>query len=344
MRLLSIGFLCLSLAVGAVEARSTSQDQPAAKPADGKQGIVINDKEELAAYRAVEAAADLTAKVAAASAFMGKYPNSPARSSVETVVLKAIVDAPGDATRGEAIKSFKTMFPQSTRLTDLDRLVAEKFLAEGNFADAAKAATQLVTGAPDDVWAGMFFLRLANDALARGDSAHVPAGIQHGTRAVELLEADQRPASVDEVQWKAFKDANLPLAQQRLGVLKLISGDAAGATSNLDKATQLNPADPVNYFFLANVRLAEYDKIAEQYNAVRNSNPDEAKKLLATAEAKTDEVIQLLVKTVAFAGAKPEFAAVLKQARPELERLYKQRHAGSLDGLEAAITAATTGK
>jgi hypothetical protein len=341
MRHVTIATLC-ALIVWSAAAGALAQEQGGDKAAADAKTIIIKDKAELDAYREIEAAPDLAAKLTTAQAFLTKYPQSVARDSVDVVLHNAILDAPDGPARLDAIKTYKTLFPNSTRQGDLNRILADAFVAQGNFAEAKKLGAEMLAGNPSDPWAKLLYLRIANDALAKNDTAHVAEGLSHGKELIDILEADKRPASMDDARWQTFKKQALPMAHQKLGVLMLVTGDMQNSGTHLTRATALSPADPINYFFLANLKLAEYDRIAEEYNKVRSSDESKAKQLLSDANTKTDEAIAMLVKTVAMAGDRAEYGPVVTQARPELERLYKQRHGGKLDGLDAAINAAKT--
>lgn len=304
-----------------------------------EQSITV-PPEELKAYEPIRDAQTFDAAIAAARTFFEKYPNSAAKPQIEIDLFNRIVDSPRDASRLEKIAAFKTLFPQSERLADLEFGMLGYYFEQSDYPKIFSAGEAFLTKHPNDVEAHYLLLRAAVDALKSNNTSYVAKGKEHGMRAVELLNQPTRPERFStDAAWTTFKSESLPLAYQSLGLIGLATGDGALAGEYLQKAVDSNPADPLNFFFLANYRYMEYNALAERFNAMGDRQSDEAKKMLDDANAKVDEVIRLLVKTVAISEADPRFAPIAQQARPMLEESYKQRHDGKLDGLDTMIKA-----
>ena len=313
--------------------------------APGSQGTINVSPEEAKAYEPIEKAATPDEALAAAKAFMAKYPKSAALPQVEIAVYNKIVDSPKDEKRLASIAAFKQTFPASDRGLDLERTMVDYYLAKGDLAEIKRISDAFLAKHPDDVRTHYLLLRIAVDGLKRNDGSMLAAGKTHGQRAIAILEAPTRPVDFkDDAEWQTFKTESLGLAYQSYGIIGLATGDGTMANEYITKATTVSPADPLNYFFLANLREAEYAAIAEKFNAMADKSTEPAKQQLASANAKMDEVIKLLAKTVVLSENKPELKQILDQAKPAFEERYRQRHGGKLDGAEDLLKAAREGK
>jgi hypothetical protein len=308
------------------------------------QGTINVPPEEAKAYEPIEKAATPEASLAAAQAFMAKYPKSAALPQVEIAVYNKILESPKDDKRIANIAAYKKAFPASDRGLELERSMVDYHLEKGNLAEIKRVSDEFLAKHPDDARTHYLLLRIAVDGLKRQDGSMIPSGQEHGKKAIAILEGTAKPAEfATDAEWQTWKAENLGLAYQSYGIIGLATGNMAMASEYIGKASVASPSDPLNYFFLANIREDEYVKVAQQFNAMTDKKSPEATKTLEAANAKMDEVIVMLAKTVALSENKPEYAAVHGQARPVLEDRYKQRH-GKLDGLDAAIKKAREAK
>lgn len=327
----------LLAALLAVVALGTTPIAATAHPQDSNAEIKLKP-EEYKAFEAIKNAATVGDAFAAAKAFATTYPNSPAIDAAEEEVYVKILAAPLDAKRIEHIAAFKTQYPASKRITELEMNSVDYYIQQGNFAEVSRIGEASLAKKPDDIHVHVLLLRIAVDALKRQDQSLVPAGKKHGEKAIAMFEAPTRPAgfATDE-EWTEFRMRNESISYQSMGIISFAYGNQPGAASMFEKAITADTKDPLNYFFLANIRLTEYDAIAQEFNAMPNHSSPEAKKKLDDAGVKQDEAIALLIKTVALSDAAPQ---IQQTARPVLEEQYKLRHSGKLDGLQDLITKA----
>lgn len=310
------------------------------------QGTITVTPEEEKAYRPIEAAKTVDESFVAAKAFMAKYPKSAALPQVEIAVYNKIVNMPKDETRLVATKTFKETFPASDLGLDLDRTMAEYYLNKGDFKMLDTVCEQYLAKHPDDVRTHYLLLRVAVDALKKQDGSLVATGKLHGEKAIAIFEAAARPADfATDAEWAAFKTENLALAYQSYGLIGLVSGDSASATTYITKATTVAPTDAFNYFLLANILDGDYEVAAKAYNDKIDKTSADAKAKLEAAGAAKDKVIEMLLKAVAHSQGKQDPASqqILGQAMAMLEQGWKLRHNGKLDGLADAIKAAKGG-
>ena len=312
-----------------------------AAPPVQDQGTINVPPEEATAYAPIEKAATVDESIAAAKAFIAKYPKSAALPQVEIALYNKIVATPKDDKRLAYNASFREIFPASDRNADLDRSMVDYYIAKGDMATIAKVSEAYLVKHPDDVTTHYLLLRIAVDGLKRQDGSMLQSGQTHGKRAIELLEGATPPVGFkDPAEWQKYKDENLGLAYQSYGIIGLATGDSAMASTYLTKATVASPTDPLNFLFLASLKENEYEALAKQFNAMPDRKSADAKKVLESANAKVDEMIPLYAKAFVLSENKPEFAPINTNAKQGLEEHYKQRHDGKLDGLDAVLKTA----
>lgn len=317
---------------------NSAQDAPV-------QGTINVPADELKAYGPIKAAKTVDETFKAAKAFIAKYPKSAAVAQVPYDVAAAIEKTPKNEARLALNDMFKQMFPGHELGLELDRRMADFYLEKGDIASLMKVCDAYLVKFPDDTRTHYLMLRVAVDALKKNDGAYLPSGKEHGAKAIALLESPTRTADfVTDAEWTTFKGENLALAYQSYGLIALVTGDAAGASSYITKASEVAPTDPFNFFLLANIRYTDYEVAAKAFNDKIDKQSDDAKKKLEAANAAQDRVIEVLLKAVAFSEGKKEHEGVYGQANAMLEESWKIRHGGKLDGLPDAIKAAKGGK
>src|SRR5207253_1559796 len=159
--------------------------------------------------------------------------------------------------------------------------------------------------------------------------------LQYGTHAIELIEADKKPAEMDDAGWKKYKSSALPSVYQSMGLLNLVKGDRDGAKARLGKAAELAPTDPFNYLLFAGILNDEYQDAARRYQGMPSgpAKDDELKKILAFL----DQVIDAYAHTIALAEGNERLAAARRQYLQDLEAYYKYRHNNSTAGMQQLI-------
>jgi hypothetical protein len=339
VRRLTIAIIACTLLPAAAHA-SQAEKVPAKS-----SNVEIKDRQELAAAKAAEKVAlskksTVDETLAAAKTFLDAYPQSVARDAMAAHCYNKIIETPVDAKRLDYLATYKTMFPTSEHLLELERGSVGAFVAAGKYADGIAVCETYLKSFPDDIETEVRIVDVALEAMRSGsDLSLVGKGKSHGLAAVALFDADKRGASLaDPAKWAEYKAKTLPDFYQRLGLIGLASSDDKLAATYLQKSLDLRPADAVTMVFLAEVKSGEYDGLARTFNAMINKESPEAKKIMADAQAKKDEAIALLIKAVVISEtSNPQVAGA---ARSKLELHWKNRHDGTLDGLEDALKAA----
>jgi hypothetical protein len=341
MKRIAIALACAAL-VGAsivdvpVARAAGARPQQAANP----QKEVKLKKEEYDAFKAVEAAPTVDAKIVAAKAFAQKFPTSAAAESVEIIVADAIGATTQDPNLATYVTEFQTLYPTSERTGHLQIKLLDQHVVAGDWASANKVGEAFLTTTPDDVRVHFRLLEIGLEAVKQKDGSFLESATKHGVRAVELFTTDKRPAGMPDAEWVEYKKRFLPKTHQSLGLLAYATQSFDTSVQHLTEAAKLNPTDPFNHFFLGAVEDSRYNEIAQKFNSMPKKDSPEAKQLLEESAKKEDLIIGHFVKVVALGEDNPQYAQLVAQARPSLEEHYKHRHNNTLDGLDAMIKAA----
>ena len=121
-------------------------------------------------------------------------------------------------------------------------------------------------------------MSLGTDLAKKQNPKFLSQSLQYGAHAIELIEADKKPANMDDAAWKQYKTTVLPSVYQSMGLLNLVKGDQAAAKAQFVKASELAPSDAFNFLMLAGMLNDEYQNEAKHYQS------------LPAGPAKTDEL------------------------------------------------------
>ncbi len=323
--------LCLALVTVSVSARPGAAGPAAQEPAKAQPKVAAA---ELTAAQKVEAAADEAARLAAAGEFLKKYPKSALRPQVAQFVASKISVTTDPAQLITLTESFRTVFNQPGEADILNPSLLSAYIKANRVDDAFKLASAALDKMPNPVGAMLELVVVANNEVRQQHPQFVAPGAQYAGRAIELIEADKKPAAVDDAAWADYKTKWLPQLYQLQGFLLLVGGDAAGATTRLTKAMALNPTEPQNYWILGRMRDNEYQDLATKYKAASGAAQAD---IFKQALAVLDQVVDDYAHVVALSEGQPQFQAMHDQTLQDLQSYYKYRHNGSADGLKELI-------
>ncbi len=290
--------------------------------------------DEIAAARKIEGAIDEQARFAAAGEFLKKYPQSTLRTQIAQFVADKIGQTVNPAQLITLAESFRTIFNASGEADILNPDLLSAYLKANRFDDAFKLAATAVDKMPNPVGTMIELVVAGNDQVRQQNTKFVPQSVQYAGHAIELIEADKKPATVDDATWADYKTKWLPQLYQLQGFLLLVNNDAAGAKAKLTKAIALNPTEPQAYWILGHVRDNEYQDMAVKYKAA--TGPAQAD-LLKQALALLDQTIDDYAHVVALTEGKAQFQQWHDQALQSLQTYYQYRHNNSADGLKQLI-------
>lgn len=272
--------------------------------------VQANGQTEAESLAAIKLATNPTTKLTAAEEFVARFPNSNARLSIAELVSAEILKVKDGAVTLALLERARAIFT-SDQEREVFKPVALKAYATGNRPDDAFAlASEMLTKNPDDLSVLVRMTQLGTEEARKRNRKHTEVSLQYGLKAIALIEAGTP------------NKADLAQLYQQTAILYLAAGNTEEAKSQLTKATTLAPRDPSNFALLGRVINADYV-------ALVNANQK--------SEAMLDLVIDNYARAVALATGRAEYQRLLQQVIPDLTIYYKQRHKGSIKGLQQLI-------
>ena len=292
-------------------------------------------KGEQDAMAKVEAAADPAAKLKAADEFIKKYPKSTNRAGVVSHVIGEISKVTDPAQKITLLESALTVFKDPADSDVIAPVLLNAYITANRVDDAFAFADKALAKNPNDVTVLTQVTMLGTDQAKQRNPKFVQQSQQYGAKAIQIIEAGNKPASMTDESWKEYQTRWLPQLYQVEGLLSLMTGNDADAKTKLEKAASLNGNDPFTYYLLGTVINDDYQKLATDYQ--KQSPGPMKEKMLKDATAKMDEVIEVWAHALGLAQGDPQYAPFAQQLRPELESYYKYRHNGSTNGLDELV-------
>lgn len=292
-------------------------------------------KGEAEAMQKIQVAPDTATKLKLAGEYIKKYPKSTQRAQVVGYVGQEISKTPDATQKITLLENALTVFNGPTDGDLLNPILLDAYIKANRIDDAFSFADKTIAKTPDDVTTLTQITRVGIDQLKQRNTKYVQQTQQYGGKAIQIIESGNKPASLTEASWSDYKTQSLPQLYQWLGMLSLMTGNAADAQTKLEKSAALNPSDPFTYYLIASLANNDYQKMAEQY---QKQSPGPLKdSLLQQAQAKMDQIIELFARTVALSEGNELYKALHDQSLEDLQSYYKYRHGGSIKGLDELI-------
>lgn len=301
---------------------------------DKKQEVTV-PPEELKAVNKIKEATGPEAKLQAAAAFIKKYPKSNARSQVASYVAGQIWDVQDRALKISLAETYLSFFTEPGESDSIQPLLIDAYLDNNRLDDSFKVAAVYLAKHPEEVGVLTRLALAGSNEVGRGNTKFLEQSKQYGMKAIELLEADKKPASIEVARWTDYKTRWLPALYREMGVLALRTNNPVEARSRLEKAAALKTTDPSVYYVLGSLAEEEYTTLASKYKSAPAGAERDA--MLKNAEGQMDKVIELYAQAIALAEGKPEYKQIYDQLTPSLQNYYKYRHNGSTEGLQQLI-------
>lgn len=275
------------------------------------------------------------AKLQAASEFIRKYPKSSLRPRVAEAVANEIYNTQDKEIKISLAQTYLDFFNEPAEAELVNGMLLTALLDANRAADVFKLAPAWLEKHPEDVDAFRRLAIIGSNAAINGDNSFLVQAQQYGVKALELIEADKKPANVEAVQWAEYKAKFLPGLYRETGVLALRSGDTAAGRARLEKAIALNTSDPSVYAIVGQMADEDYTASVKEYKVAPAGAARDA--ALKKAQAQLDNVINLYAHAIALSEGHAEHEQLRSQVIPALEEYYKYRHNNSTDGLQQMI-------
>jgi tetratricopeptide (TPR) repeat protein len=274
------------------------------------------------------------AKLQAGAEFVKKYPQSPLRPQVADVVAGEINNTQDAALRASLAETYQSIFNAPGEAERVASALLAAYINAGRTEEAMRAGAAWLQKNPDDVDILQNLTILASTEAIKGNMQFAEQGRQYGARAIELFEADKRPASIDAAKWATMKSGSLPTLYRETGVIAFKAGDGRAARTLLEKAAELRSTDPGVYLLLADFARDDYDLRSKEYKVAPTAEKPAA---LKTAETALDRLIDAYARAVAMTEGNTSYQQANAALRQDLESNYKYRHGGKTDGLQQLI-------
>ncbi|HEX7331831.1 MAG TPA: hypothetical protein VF290_10040 [Pyrinomonadaceae bacterium] len=271
----------------------------------------VQAQTEADALAAVKLATNPTTKLTAAEDFIARFPNSNARLSIAELVSAEILKVKDGAVTLALLERARAIFT-SDQEREVLKPVALKAYTTGNRPDDAfTLAGEMLAKNPDDLSVLVRMTQVGTEEARKRNRKHSEVALQYGLKAIALIEAG------------TTHKTDLAQLYQQTAILYLAAGNTEEAKSRLTKAATLAPQDPSNFALLGRVIHADYIALGDANQK--------------TSENFLDQIIDNYARAVALATGRAEYQSLLQQVIPDLTIYYKQRHNGSIKGLQQLI-------
>lgn len=289
---------------------------------------------EAKAVSTVEAAPDINAKIAAADDFVKKYPHSTARQHVAEYIVDQILAVKDPAQKLALAQKFPTVFTEKAEADWIKPALIDAYIQLGRFDEGFAEGAAHLAKKGDDISVLVNLTITGIEQAKKQNPKYVNASRQYGAKAIELFEANKKPADMDAAVWEKQK-AFLPQVYQEMAILSLMEQNPTEARAKLEKSAQLNPADPFNFMLLGSITNDEYQKLAVAYKAMPAGKDKDD--MLQKINGLLDKVIEHYAHGVGLAEGKPQYQQFHDQLLQDLASYYRYRHNNSSDGLQKLI-------
>jgi hypothetical protein len=298
-----------------------------------QEKIKVSQKEAKAIEK-IEKAKTIDEKMKLMADFIKEFPQSPARQQVVDYAAAQITQLTDDA---QVIQQGNTYLTVFTKPEDADLILPSmvySYIQLKQPKEAFDTGQKYLARHPEDVTTRLRLAVEGSNQLQRGTKDYAAAARDAAAKAIELIEADKRPANINETGWQEYKTKWLPQLYQSRGIIELDAGDKAKARTTLEKAASLAPKEINNWVLLGSMSDEEYQTVALKFNAASPGAERDA--LLKQANEKLDATIEIFARIIALTDGKPEYKQLNDQVRQNLEGYYKYRHKNT-DGMQALI-------
>lgn len=289
---------------------------------------------EAKAANAISSEPDAAAKLVAADKFIKKYPKSTVRLEIAGYIAGQIAAVPDVTQRLALTETFKNVFTADNEREVVQPIVFDSLLEAKRIDDAFALAAAALAKQPENIGILTQMAIAGTEEAKRQNGKYVTVSLQYGLKSIEMIEANKKPANVDDASWASQK-ALLPRLYQSTAFLSMVGGKPAEAKARLDKAVALNPGDPTSYVLLGSILDEEYQQVAQAYRSMPEGK--EKEETLKKGTALMDKVIDLYAHALGVAEGKPEHKQLYDGVLEALTPYYKYRHNQSTEGLQQLI-------
>jgi len=299
----------------------------------GSQPNISSGEQNL--VKGINAAPNPAAKLKAAAELIKKYPKSSLRARVASDMAEQIARVAEPSEKISLAQEYRGVFTDQSEQHLITPILIEGYIDAKRPNDAFSTGAEYLAHNPDALRVLVGLLSVGTDQAKVRNTKFLEPSLQYGARVVELIEANKKPADMDEGVWTQYRTAVLPGVYRSLGILNLVKGDRAQAKAHVLKAVEGSASDPYNYLLLSTVLYDEYQDAAKRYKNLPDgkAQTDELQKVHAALDAVIDAYAHLLALSEGVAALQPP----RQQFMADMESYYKYRHNNSTAGMQQLI-------
>jgi len=294
---------------------------------------VSPDEQKMA--QAIMSAPDAAGKVKAGEEFIKKYPKSTLLPRVAHGLADEISRVADPSQKVTLAQSYQGLFKDPSEQDLIMPMLIEGLSQAKRPDEAFSLGSEYLGRNPDSLLVLVQLVGAGTDEAKNKNAKYIPQSLQYGARAIQLVEADKKPADLDTAEWAKYKIAVLPSLYQSTAVLSFVKGDRDDAKARFAKAAELAPTEPFSHLMFASIAEDEYQEAAKRYQSMPEgpARNDALQKALAML----DSVVEAYAHFVAAAEGNAKFAESRQQSMQVLETYYKFRHQNSTAGMQQII-------
>src|SRR5262249_25679112 len=134
-----------------------------------------------------------------------------------------------------------------------------------------RLGAQRLAKVPNEVRILADLANAARDEIKVNNTKHETVAVDYGNKAIAIIEAGNRPASMNDTEWSMYKTKMLPALYQTVGLIDYSNKDRAGAQKMFMKAMSIDSSSALTYVMLANISDDQYQEVAQQAKTASDS-------------------------------------------------------------------------
>src|SRR5438445_715663 len=177
---------------------------------EGRPGGQNLAPEEQNLAKGIMTAADPAAKLKAAADLIKKYPKTSIRPRVAQGLLDQIRAVTDASQKANLAQEYQKIFDQTSEQEMIMPVLIDAYAAANQTDQAFAKGSEFLSHNPDSLNVLVDLMSLGTDQAKKQNPKFLSQSLQYGAHAIELIEADKKPANMDDAAWKQYKKILLP--------------------------------------------------------------------------------------------------------------------------------------
>ena len=301
-------------------------DKPADKPKVSA--------DEAKAAKKIQDAKTFTERLTASSDFIKKFPKSSLRKQVVEYISGQVFASKDDNQSITDSQSFMAAFTDPAETDAIIPSLIDAMLRLKRYDEAFATADKYLARHDDDVIVRVQLGIEGSNQLRTNNAKYAPQTKDYSSKAIQLIEANTKPANLTDDNWKEYQTKWLPELYTSLGFAYMFLNDADTAQVCFKKTVTLDEKNITGWYMLGTSINENYQGLAKKYTVASGT---EKETLLKKANEALDKVIDIFARVTALTDGNTGYQPLNAQVRQDLEAYYKYRHSNSTKGMQELI-------